>query len=54
MTGSLAYRAWYTAPEEFHFPVPEVQKRIAARRCNGCGTQYSRYCNNNIDTGDQI
>lgn len=49
MTGSLAYRGWHTAPEEFMFPLPDVQKKMAARKCNGCGTQYSRYWRSDLE-----
>ncbi len=49
MTGSLAYRGWHTAPDEFDFPVPDTQKKMAARRCNGCATQYSRYWRSDLE-----
>jgi hypothetical protein len=49
MTGSLAYRGWHTAPDEFDFPVPDTQKKMAARRCNRCSTQHSRYWRSDLE-----
>eukprot|EP00842_Homolaphlyctis_polyrhiza_P001107 jgi/Hompol1/1998/HPOL_002838-RA len=43
MTGALAYRGWHTAPVASPLPVPDMQRRIAARQCNGCRTSDSKY-----------
>lgn len=49
MIGSLAYRGWYTAPEQKLLPLPDMQKRMAARKCNGCATTYSRYWRSDLE-----
>ena len=49
MTGALAYRGWHTAPLSEPLPVPEVQKRLAARKCNRCETTYSRYWRSDLE-----
>ncbi|EGF83548.1 expressed protein, partial [Batrachochytrium dendrobatidis JAM81] len=43
LTGSLAYRGWHTASTGQSLPVPEQQKKMAARQCNGCGTTFSKF-----------
>ncbi|KAH6579766.1 hypothetical protein BASA60_003149 [Batrachochytrium salamandrivorans] len=43
LTGSLAYRGWHTASTGQPLPLPEQQKRMASRHCNGCGTTYSKF-----------
>lgn len=49
MIGSLAYRGWHTAPDSFQLPVQDIQKKLSARKCNGCGTQYSRYWRSDLE-----
>jgi hypothetical protein len=49
MTGPLAYRGWHTASLNAPLPVPEIQKRLAARKCNRCDTTYSRYWRSDLE-----
>jgi hypothetical protein len=48
MVGSLAYRAWHTAPTE-EIPFPDMQKRVPSRKCNGCATTHSRYWRSDLE-----
>ena len=49
MTGPLAYRGWHTASLTQPLPMPEVQKRLASRKCNRCETTYSRYWRSDLE-----
>lgn len=49
MTGPLAYRGWHTASIDQPLPMPEVQKRLASRKCNRCETTYSRYWRSDLE-----
>ncbi|KAI8915626.1 hypothetical protein EDD86DRAFT_185542 [Gorgonomyces haynaldii] len=49
MIGSLAYRGWHTAPDEFEIAGIEVSKKVGPRRCNGCATTYSRYWRSDLE-----